>query len=468
MYTEDDEKVKVKKNNSKDDYNDFYTTFAESDEEESKSKKSSNKKDNNKKKEEKSEPKEEIDYSAFYDENDDSSIDSNSIVDKKVIIKYCVIALLLIILIVLIVVLFKGCSKNKVIGDIELNNSNISLIPGGSDYISYKVVNTDSKISSSFVSSNTKVATVDENGKVVAVSEGESTITIYYTVDGVNKEKKCTVKVSSSTPAPTQAPQVDETLTLTLKYVQGSENSWTNKDVIINVETKTSLGLSSLKYATNCSGTCNYVDVTNNKITISNNGTTKITVKAVDKKNKEVIKETTVKIDKESPNATYTGEKNITSNNDVEVCATCTDGISGCKKDKVCKKYTSSASNQTITVTDNAGNTKKSSTFNVTITKKQDPCTLSVSSDGTVKATLRESAKYYGFNSSYSGSNELSKKVNIANVTKNGDSGAMVVKYYVLNKNGSGGMCYVTVIKECKCTNSTSTNCQATCTFRAN
>lgn len=453
MYTEDDKKVTVKKDNSKDDYNDFYTSFNVMENEEEHSEKKQNKK--NKKKEENKPLKEEIDYSSFYEENEEYN---NS--NKKIIIKYCVIALLVIILIVLIIILLSGKDNNKIIGDIELNNSNISLMIGNSDYISYKVVNTDSKVSSSFISSNTSVATVDEFGKITAVGEGESTITIYYTIDGVDKEKKCVVKV--------EGPKVNEELTLNLKYIQGSENSWTNKNVVINVEAKTELGLSSLKYAVNCTDTCNYVDVVDNKITITNNGTSKITVKAVDKKNKEVTKETTVKIDKEAPTITFNSEKNIKSNNDVEVCATCSDSISGCKQQKVCKKFTSSKTNQTIKVTDNAGNTKSSPTFNVTITKFKEPCVLTVSSDGTVKATLRESASYYGFNSSYSGSNELSKKINISNVTKNGEQGATVVRYYVLNKNGSGGMCYITVIKECRCKDSNSTNCAVTCTFRAN
>ena len=457
MYTEDDEKVTVKKNNSKDDYNDFYTVFteSESDEEESNHKKTSNKKVDNKKKEP---PKEEIDYSSFYNEDDESDEENKG--NKKIIIKYVIIAILFIALIILIVVLLSGGKKDVISGDIELNNSNITLSVGASDYISYKVVNTESKVSSSFISSDTNVVNVDENGKITAVGPGESTITIYYTVDGINKEKKCIVKVEGQ--------PINEELILNLKVNNGNENSWTNKDVTVSVEANTELGLSSLKYAINCNGECNYVDVSENKIIITDNGTTKVTVKAVDTKNKEVVKEVTVNIDKEAPVATYNGEKNITSNKDVEVCATCSDSISGCKKEKVCKKYSSSSSNQSITVTDNAGNTKKSSTFNVTITKKNDPCTLSVSSDGTVKATLRESAKYYGFNSTYSGSNELSKKVDIGNVTGNGESGALVVRYYVLNKNGSGGMCYVTVIKECKCSNSSIANCPVTCTFRAN
>jgi hypothetical protein len=86
-------------------------------------------------------------------------------------------------------------------------------------------------------------------------------------------------------------------------------------------------------------------------------------------------------------------------------------------------------------VEDNAGNKKNSDSFNVTITAVKEPCTLSVSSDGVVTATLRETATYYGFNSNYTGNNTLSQKVTI-NASKKGESGAKVIYYYVKNKNG--------------------------------
>ena len=68
----------------------------------------------------------------------------------------------------------------------------------------------------------------------------------------------------------------------------------------------------------------------------------------------------------------------------------CSDNLSGCKQKKVCKKYSASKSSGTIVVSDNAGNKATSPSFSVTINKAQAPCSLGVSSDGTVKATLRE------------------------------------------------------------------------------
>ena len=57
-------------------------------------------------------------------------------------------------------------------------------------------------------------------------------------------------------------------------------------------------------------------------------------------------------------------------------------------------------------------------------------------------------------------------QVNIS-ASKAGESSAKVIRYYVKNKNGSGGMCYITVVKECKCTDAKSTdpNCPVTCTY---
>ena len=94
---------------------------------------------------------------------------------------------------------------------------------------------------------------------------------------------------------------------------------------------------------------------------------------------------------------------------------------------------------------------------------------ITVSSDGTVSATLKDNAVYYGFDSSCTGNNELSKKITIS-ASKKGESGAKLVNYYIKTKAGNIGSCHITVIKECNCTDpkSTAANCPVTCTFRAN
>ena len=242
---------------------------------------------------------------------------------------------------------------------------------------------------------------------------------------------------------------------------------FTGEVLYVDMEVKATsvFGIESIKYAFDCESSCQYKDVVNNHITVSNTGTTKVVIEVQDKSNQKAIKTIDVKIDKEAPKAEV-GKTTYEGKGEVSVCATCKDSQSGCKQSKVCKKYTSSKSNQTITVEDNAGNKGESSAFNVKVAELKEPCYLTVSDTGLVKATLREEASYYGFNSSYSGENQKSMQISI-NASKKGESGAKVVTYYVKNKNGSGGMCYATVIKECDCTDpsSTAANCPVTCKY---
>ena len=463
MYTEDDDKVKVKKKNSSGDINDFYTLFNE--DEEDNSKKKNGKKEKNKNFARR-EVKEETDYSDFYGKEDYEEENINTASSNiSTYIKIGVIVLLVIALIVLIIVLLGG---KKVKGDIELTSNEMNITVGSSDYISYKIVDTESEVISTFTSSDSSVAMVDENGKVMAIGDGEAIITIKYAIDGKEREK--TIKVIV-----TGGGSVDQKLTLDITFDNGNNNEWTNKDVTITVKANSIFGVNTIKYATNCDNNCNYITMSGNQITISNDGETRVKILATDNKKQEVSKEVIVKIDREPPTVTYSGNKNVTGDNSVEVCATCDDSVSGCKESRVCKKYTSSASNQVITGYDKAGNKNSSSSFNVTVNKKGDPCKLSVSNDGTVTATLREEAVYYGFNSSYSGPNEKSKKLDIKMTLKEDPnvikySGAHVVSYYVKNKNGSGGICVATVIKECECTDKSSkdVNCPLTCTYRIN
>ena len=451
MYTEDDEKVTVKKNNSNIEYSDFYTSFNEIDNEETSSKK--------KKQKEEIEVKKEIDDTLdFYDNNNDDKEDFTN--DNKGKYIKIIVVVLLVVLVLLMIILFisKGKEK-KVSGDIELVDSNIVLNLGETKYISYKIIDTDSEVIPTFTSSDLSVVTVSESGEVTAIGEGEAVVTINYTIDGVRKEKKCNIKIELGA-------DVNRNVELSLSFKNGANDTWINKDAIINVEAKSIFGISEVKYAINCDSNCNYNSISNNTITISNEGVTKVKVVARDKKNQEITKEVIIKIDKSLPTVKLNSDKNITSNKEVTVCATCTDSLSGCKQSQVCKKYSSSKSNQTITVEDKAGNKKTTESFNVTINKLKAPCSLKVSQDGVVTATLREEAVYYGFNSSYTGSNELSKKVDI-NASRKDETKAQLIYYYVKNKNGTGGKCFITVIKTCSCQdkNSTDSNCPVSCKF---
>ena len=476
MYTEDDEEVKSKNKDFNSNYSDFYTSFDELGKSENKTAKKNNKKKTNPKQIKEKDVVEEHDN---YNTNYDGEVYNGDSKNLKIFRLGLVILTAIIVIVVIILLIIKG---NNVKGDIELTNDNISLTVGDSDYISYKIVDTEHDVISTFESSNDDVVVVDEYGKITAVGNGKASIIISYTIDGKTREKECIVEVKGDS-------DVNQNITLNIKFNSGENNKWTNKDVSITVQANSIFDIDKIQYAINCDSTCSYKEINNNSnIKISSSGITTIKVVATDKKKQKAEKEVTIKIDKEAPNIEFNNH-NITSDKDVEVCATCSDSLSGCKQTKVCKKYTSSSSKQTITVYDNAGNKKNSGSFNVTINKPNSKtstptptkspssnnqlCSLNVSSNGVVTATLFISATKYGFDSSFSGNNELSKTISIKAYKNgvegdaNGARGAKIVHYYVKNKNGDIGQCYITVVKECSCSTSES-GCKVNCTYRPN
>ncbi|MBE5829959.1 MAG: hypothetical protein E7305_10970 [Butyrivibrio sp.] len=74
-------------------------------------------------------------------------------------------------------------------GELKLKVSKITLVPGKT----YKIETTDSNVKPTYESSKTSVATVDSDGKVKAVAEGEATITAKY----ADKTATVAVKVIS-------------------------------------------------------------------------------------------------------------------------------------------------------------------------------------------------------------------------------------------------------------------------------
>ena len=485
MFTEDDDKVVKKK--SKDDVN-FYTSFINSE----KSKNGKNTKKEKKKKETKEEDysnyyssflenerkrkeqeeKErneavainskkqkstskleskniEIDeYALYTDEEDYPEVYQNSYnEDNKINIRKMVIfgVEIIAVIILLLIVIFKTNLFGNQPG-IVLTDSKVTLGVGDSYKITYNIVHTSKDVSVSYDSMNLNVAVVDNNGNVTGVSNGETDIIVSYTIDNKTKEKKCHVIIVGEG-------NVNKDITLTAKLENASENNWVNHDVTISVNASSIYGISSIVYTINCSGSdCKYTKVNNNKITITNNGTSTVSIFATDRNDKQVQKTLTVKIDKEAPVITFNSGTDITGNNSVSVCASCKDNYSGCKNEKVCTRYTSSKSNQRITVEDKAGNKVSSPSFNVKVNKTSpDKCSLSVSSDGKVTATVPSGAKYYGFSSSYSGTNTTSQKISIN--TKAGESKAKMVYYYVKTSKGNKITCSIAVIKECNAAN---------------
>lgn len=446
-------KADEKKTEETDNAN-FYTSFLENErlKKEPEEKESNSKKDNKKETKE-SINNEEYDDSFEYDENDFPEVyqfnENND--NKKRILKIVALALGIIFVIFLIIFIISKIGGKP---GIILTNDNITINVGESHVISYKIVNPEDKVESTFSSNNLDVAVVDNYGNVTGISQGETEIIVSYTISGKTKKEKCKVKVNGEG-------TVNKNVTIDTIVENGSPDVWTKNDVSIVVNAKSIYGVKSIQYAINCdSNNCSYKDVVNNRINVTNNGINNVIIVAKDERNQETKKQVTLKIDKEMPTITFNEKNTITSSSDVNVCATCSDNLSGCKKEKVCVKYTSSKSNQNIVVEDNAGNKALSPSFNVVINKKgsnsSKKCSLKVSSDGTVTATVPSGAKYYGFSSSYSGTNTKSKKISI-NVA-NGQARAQLIYYYFIASNGTKGNCQITVIKDCT---------KGTCTFRA-
>ena len=249
-------------------------------------------------------------------------------------------------------------------------------------------------------------------------------------------------------------------------------NSWSKDNITIDINNPSN---ASIKYTINCDSKCDYVDVTDNKIIITNDGTSKVTVIAKGSDGGETKKDVTVSIDRMAPSVTLSpNNTKITSNEDVTVCAICTDNESGCKEAQVCKTYKSSASNQKLTVYDNAGNSKETARFTVTINNNANngnknsgitpTCSLGISGNNII--AKHSNATYYGFSSNYSGSNSSSKVLPIT--SKTNKSGEEKVTYYVKNsssgktstcsisyrykcetcvQHGDDGKCYATIVK---------------------
>ena len=210
-----------------------------------------------------------------------------------------------------------------------------------------------------FVSSDETIVTVNNEGTITGVKEGNAKIIMSYFRKEVSYQKEFGVmvkKVDEPEPEkpkdpdpakPTPTPAKDTTKpTLTLTFADAKENTFTNKDVVVNVTAKDNSGKVTVKYAFDCSNNCNYQNVSGGKISVTKEGTTVVSVQAVDASGNKETKSITVKIDKTKPT-----------------------------------------------------------------------CSLKVQQDGTIVAAYSDGGSqlaYYGFSLSYSGNNESSKKITAA------------------------------------------------------
>lgn len=278
---------------------------------------------------------------------------------KKALPRLLVIIIILLI-VFLIFFLIKKINSNKVT-KIEFKENNIQLVIGETKNIELIIeAKKPEKIPIAWSSDNLDIATI-QNGTITAINEGFTIITAKYTAkNGKEFIAECPITVINNKP--------------TIKY-EISNNNWTNKDVTISVNAESKTNIDELKYALNCEKDCNYTNIDSNQITINEPGINKVYIIATTKNNVSTQEVVEVKIDKTPPeiklvdkNTTYSGV------NKVEVCATCKDNESGCKQEKICKKFTDDKTNETIEVTDKAGNVSKTESFNVKINKTKPVC----------------------------------------------------------------------------------------------
>ena len=227
-----------------------------------------------------------------------------------------------------------------------------------------------------------------------------------------------------------------------MNFAVGSKDIWNTSDVQLSVVASDNSNKVSVKYALNCSSNCQYTNVIDNKIKISTEGNNTVTVVATDSSNNSTEVKVPVKIDKTVPTITYSETINdvIYDNTGTkEICAICSDKLSGCKSEKSCIKTSASNDNVVLSVVDNAGNKVSSKAFKIVYDTTKPKCSLKVSSSGKVTATHSDAGgsdlAYYGFSSSYSGTNTSSKTYD--------SEGSKT--YYVKDRAGNKNTCKISI-----------------------
>jgi len=192
----------------------------------------------------------------------------------------------------------QNSSTTPTIPTVTLSKTSLELDVGSSQKLTYTVKNNTSSISITWSSSNKSVATVDTNGNVKGVKAGTATITATYTYNGTEYKKTCsvTVKQTSSVVITDKTPP-----SLSYTITSGKANAWVNTNVSIKVNASDDSGSVTIKYARNCSSNCTYTTVSSGTITVSNSGSSVITIVATDKSGNSTEKKVTVMIDKTKP-----------------------------------------------------------------------------------------------------------------------------------------------------------------------
>ncbi len=94
---------------------------------------------------------------------------------------------------------------------VALDNSSLTLKQGETSALSVYISGSDVYPDVVWISNAPSIASVDSNGNVTAVSEGETTITAEATIEGVTERASCAVKVTASGEQPSEPENPDNT-----------------------------------------------------------------------------------------------------------------------------------------------------------------------------------------------------------------------------------------------------------------
>ena len=317
-------------------------------------------------------------YDLYQEDNDKSNISkkSNNNGEKnKYIIIFIILLIVLGVLVYFLLKTFNSDSNDNTGGNqsvvITLNSVQIELNKGEKQQIQVSV-NTTETLEIVWISSDTKVATVDENGNVSAIGSGTAMITASYaTASGEIKSASCQVTVNDVE---------DEYIpTMTYTFSNNAENIWSDEDVKITFDLSNTDKLKSFQYALNCTNNCTYNDIKNGTLSISEEGNNIINLVATYDNGQKINKSISAKIDKTKPICNVNIGK--VTDNGVVYSLKGVDSLSGIKS-IAGETFNSSSADYSITINtgtvtkivvlDNAGNVTTCPDFTTVACYKYD------------------------------------------------------------------------------------------------
>lgn len=195
---------------------------------------------------------------------------------------YLIISLIVIILGSILLIINRKLPI-KIEEDIKFHETEATLYIGETKQVGYTIYNKSANDNLSWATSNAKVATVDENGLIRAISFGDVTISAV-----LNNKYVATMKVSIKS--------YEVSLRIIPNYKR-SNGEWYNKQLEVEIKT---LNVGKLKYCVTTADVCTPNKDYQKKITLKN-GTWSLYIEALDKNNREFTHKEMIKIDNVAP-----------------------------------------------------------------------------------------------------------------------------------------------------------------------